>query len=210
MINILNKTLVFLTFLFQVQTIHTQIYTNNQQYLNDPHKGFQRTRDLMKKKENLTIKTNVLYFKNENGKHLVSFSFSKDNSTALSNIQTEIFVRINTKIMITPFDGFDQMVTLSILGWDKQERWKEEFYFNKRQAYLEFLKTGEIQLDLVKILPPKTSQKIQDIFQNNKDIYFQIEGIQGRYDFVWTEPIIKFYRQLFDYKDTIYKKRGTS
>ena len=198
MINILNKTLVFLIFLFQVQAIHAQKNTNNQQYLDNPYKGFQRKKDVLKKKEYLIIRTNILYFKNENGKHFVNFSFTKDNSTALSNVYTEIFVRINTKKMITPFDGLDQTLVLTILGLSDHDRWQEEFHFNKRQVYLEFLKTGVIQLDLVKFLSPKKSQKIQDIFQNNTDVYFQIEGIQGSYDFVWTEPVVNFYKQLFD------------
>ena len=206
MINILNKTLVFLIFLFQFQAIHAQKNTNNQQYLDNPYKGFQRKKDVLKKKEYLIIRTNILYFKNENGKHFVNFSFTKDNSTALSNVYTEIFVRINTKKMITPFDGLDQTLVLTILGLSDHDRWQEEFHFNKRQVYLEFLKTGVIQLDLVKFLSPKKSQKIQDIFQNNTDVYFQIEGIQGSYDFVWTERIVKFYRRLFDYKKKIYKK----
>lgn len=206
MINNLNKTLVFLILLFQFQAIHAQNNTNNQQYLDNPYKGFQRKRDVVKKKEYLIIKTNILYFKNENGKHFVNFAFSKDNSTALSNVHTEIFLRINTKKMITPFDGLDQTVVLTILGLSNHERWQEEFHFNKRQVDLEVLKTGEIQLDLVKYLSPRKSQKIQNIFQNNKDIYFQIEGIQGRYDFVWTERVVNFYKQLFDYRKKIYKK----
>ena len=206
MINILSKTLVFLIFLFQIQTIHAQNNTNNQQYLDNPYKGFQRKRDVVKKKEFLSIRTNILYFKNENGKHFVNFSFSKDNSKALSNVYTEIFVRIKTKKMITPFDGLDQSLVLTILGADNQKVWQEEFHFNKRQVYLEFLKTGVIQLDLVKLLSPKKSQKIQTLFQNNKEVYFQIEGIQGSYDFVWKERVVKFYRKLFDYKKKIYKK----
>jgi len=51
MISILNKTLVFLIFLFQFQVIHAQIYTNDQQYLDDPFAGFKRTKDVIKKKE---------------------------------------------------------------------------------------------------------------------------------------------------------------
>ena len=206
MINILNKTLVFLIFLFQFQAIHAQIYTNNQQYLDNPYAGFQRKRDVVRKTENLTIKTNILYFENKNGQHFVNFSFSRDNSTALSNVYTEIFIRINTENQITPFDGLDQTVMLTILGLDNSERWEEEFHFNKRQVYLKFLKTGVIQLDLVKFLSLRKSQKIQNIFQNNKGVYFQIEGIQDQYDFVWTEPVVNFYKQLFDYRKKIYKK----
>ena len=206
MINILSKTLVFLIFLFQVQAIHAQKNTNNQQYLDNPYKGFQRKKDVLKKKEYLIIRTNILYFKNENGKHFVNFSFTKDNSTALSNVYTEIFVRIKTKKMITPFDGLDQTLILTILGSDNQKIWQEEFHFNKRQAYLKFLKTGEMQLDLVKLLSLKKTQKIQNLFQNNKEIYFEVEGIQGSYDFVWKERVVKFYRKLFDYKNKIYKK----
>ena len=203
MISILNKTLVFSIFLFQFQVIHAQIYTNNQQYLDDPFTGFKITRDIIKKKESLTIRTNILYFKNEIGEHFVNFSFYKDNNTVLSNIQTEIFIRINTKTMITPFDGLDQKVVLTILGLGNNERWQEEFYFNKRQAYLNFLKTGEMQLDLVKILSLKNSQKIQNIVQYNKDVHFRVEGMHSYYDFIWTEPTVNFYRQLFDYKNKI-------
>ena len=206
MTNILNKILVFLIFLFQFQAIHAQNYTNNQQFLDNPYTGFQRKRDVVKKRENLTIKTNILYFKNKDGQHLVNFSFSKDNSTALSNVYTEIFIRIHTKNPITPFDGLDQTLVLTILGLDNNERWQDEFHFNKRQVYLEFLKTGMIQLDLVKFLSPRKDQKVQSVFQNNKGVYFQIEGIQGQYDFVWTDPVVNFYRQLFDYRKKIYKK----
>ena len=206
MISILNKIIILLIFLFQFQETHAQIYTNNQQYLNNPYSGFERKQDVMKKQESLTIKTNILYFKNDNGQHLVSFSFYKDNSTVLSNVDTEIFIRINTKKMIAPFDGLDQTVILTILGLNNNERWQEEFHFNKRQAYLSFLKTGEMQLDLVKFLSPINSQEMQKIFQLNKELYFQIEGLQGQYDFVLTEPVVNFYKQLFDYRKKLYKK----
>lgn len=205
MINILNN-IFFFFFLFQFQVMHATIYTNYEKYLTDPSQGFERKIDKMKHTELITLKTNILYFQDQNGTFHLNFSFQQYNNVIIPNSYTEIFIRINTKKMITPFDGLDQQIDLTILGLDNKQIWRSSFYFNKRQVYLNVLKTGNKQLDLVKFLSNRDMRQIQDIFIFNKEVYFYLEGFDGSYDFVIPNPVVEFYKKYFDYKNSIYKK----
>ncbi|MGL4676343.1 MAG: hypothetical protein ACRCWI_01585 [Brevinema sp.] len=179
-------------------------YSNNIVYMTNSLLAFVHKKDLIDKKESITLKKNIMNFSNDQGEFHLNFVFSRDRVTFEQKI--DIMIKIYSSNLITPYDGFDQRIDMLVTDQYYTYLWQKDFQFNLREATLTMDKKAYMQLELRKTISNNDFQTLNDLFVSADSLLFFFKGFQGRFEFQFPREIVVFYREFFNYKKEIYQE----
>ncbi|MGL5955162.1 MAG: hypothetical protein ACRC0X_00940 [Brevinema sp.] len=206
MMSVISVFLFLPIVIFGQEPLNNQVfvkYSNNLQYLTNPLSAFVYQRNLIDQKEFITLKTNIMNFSNDQGNFHLNFIFYRDRITLKQTV--DIIIKISSAILITPYDGFDQKLEMIITDQYYTYLWRKDFQFNLREAFLEIDRQSQMHLLLRSTISDDNFTTIDSLFDEGNSILFFFKGLQGRFEFQFSQEIVLFYREFFNYKQKIYR-----